>query len=234
MNTALTTIEGLMAHPAPGLVFGTNEQANLPRRAYPTHHAWGGVMSEQERRELTTLVAGSVQLGDLLELYQRANGVHFFYLKCPHCDEPHWALSLLPVSDWSAATSEWKPGGDCAYFMEGCDLYSHGEWRVIASTPSESMRLVQFFSGEHRGEQLAGKIFCIGLDGYLGFEEEVAPSLSALMQEITRDPVAFFNRIGFGWSVGTDLGCFGDTMEQYIPDMRDHPNAATWPPTRPR
>ena len=233
MNTALTGIDDLMAHPAPGIVFGEHERAKLPRRAYPSRHAWGSAMTADERQELIGLVADSPQLADLLALYDRSNGVQLFYLKCPHCDDPHWALSFLPVSAWAEATAQWQDDGDCAPIMEGCELFTHGQWRVIASMPSEAMHLVQFFSGEHGGEQLAGKIFCIGLDGYLGFEEEVAPSLSALIDEIKRDPAAFFDRLGFAWMVDTGEGCFGDEIEQYIADVRGHPDAAPWPPTRP-
>ncbi|MCC6968784.1 MAG: hypothetical protein IT434_01050 [Phycisphaerales bacterium] len=234
MNTAIAAIESLMGDPAPGLVFGVHERAKLPRRAHPSRHAWGSEVTTAERKELIALTAGSPELADLLDVYERSNGVHLFYLKCPNCDEPHWGLTLLPISEWATATAVWQAGGDCASLMEGCDLYHKGQWRVIASMPSEEMHLVQFFSGEHDGEKLAGKIYCIGLDGYLGFQEEVAPNLSSLMQDIAQDPAAFFDRLGFGWTVEVDEGCFGDPIEQYIADVRGHPDAVQWPPTRPK
>lgn len=233
MNTAIAEIESLMAHPAPGIVFAAHARANLPQRAHPSCHAWGGRMTAAEREELTALAAGSPELADLVDVYERSNGVYLFYMKCPHCDESHWGLTLLPISEWAPATAVWQADGDCASFMEGCDLYSKGQWRVFASMPSEGMHLVQFFSGEHEGKKLAGKIYCIGLDGYLGFQDEVAPNLSALMQDIARDPAAFFDRLGFCWSVAVDEGCFGDPIDEYIADVRDHPDAAPWPPTRP-
>lgn len=223
-----------MAHPAPGIIFDALDRRGIPRRAHPTRHAWGGGMTLAERQELTGLVAGSPQLADVVEVYERSNGVDLFGLKCPHCDEPHWGLSLLPVSEWAAATARWQADGECASFMEGCSIYAYGQWRVIASLADEGMQLVQFFSGEYQGRQLAGNIFCIGLDGCLGFEEEIAPSLSSLMNEIVDDPAAFFRRLGFGWSVATDDGIFSNTIEQYVADVRGHPDAAPWPPTKQR
>ena len=233
MNTAVTSIETLMAHPAPGIVFGPHERAKQPRRAHPSLHSWGAVMSELEHQELIGLTAGVPELDDLREVYRRSNGVGLFALKCSRCEDPHWALCLLPVSEWTEATASWQPGGDCASFMEECDLYNHGQWRVIASTADGSTQLVQFFSGQYRGEKLAGKIFSIGLGGILGFHEEVAPSLSALMDEITRDPTAFFDRIGFVWSVDLGDECFGDPIEHYTLDIGNHPDAMPWPPIRP-
>lgn len=190
-------------------------------------------MTAEERRELSSLVAGAPELADLMELYEKSNGVDLFYLKCPNCDEPHWALSFLPISEWAAATAHWQPGGDCGWCTESCELYKLGTWRVVASLPSEELRLVQFFSGEEGEKKLSGKIFCIGLDGYLGYEEEVAPSLSALLDEIVRDPAAFFKRLGFSWVFQTDEGYFGDVIGSYLPDMRGDPDAQPWSPTRP-
>ena len=233
MTTALAAIEEFMSHPAPGLVLEQHEEANLPRRVHPTRHEWLAAIGPKERAELHRLVADYHELADLKELYERSNGVKLFYLKCPHCDEPHWALSFLPVRDWARASKVWRKGGMSSWALEECDMYTHGEWRVIAILPSEQMNLVQFFSGEYEGQKLAGKIFCIGLDGYMGFEEELAPSLSALLEEIQRDPAAFFNRLGFSWMVQTDEACFGDSIGGYMPDMRGEPDASPWPATRP-
>lgn len=233
MTNALARLETLLAHPAPGLVFGPHKRAMLARRAHASRHERGGVMSSAERQELDRLVGGRPELADLRELYECFDGARLFSLKCPRCDDPHWGLSLLPVSEWDAATGRWRAGGECASFMEECTLYTRGEWRVIAATANEGMSLVQFFSGERDGESLAGRIFCIGLDGVLGFEEEVAGSLSAMMDEMVRDPAAFFGRLGFCWSVESDHGCFGDPVESYVADVRGHPDAAPWPVVRP-
>lgn len=190
-------------------------------------------MSAQESRLLSELTAGVPALQGLVELYKKSNGVDLFNLKCPNCEVPHPALSFFPVSEWEAVTAPWLPGGDMASFMEGCELYVNGVWRVIATFPSEEMRLVAFFKGQDNGEDMAGRIYCIGLDGYLGFEEIVAESVDALLESIVNDPAAFFNRVGFSWHVDTDHGCFGDSIDGYVPDQRLHPDRAPWPPTRP-
>jgi hypothetical protein len=104
MSTALASIEALMSHPAPGFVLEMHQEAKLPRRVHPTRHEWLAAIGPKERAELHRLVAESPQLADLKELYERSNGVNLFYLKCPHCDEPHWALSFLPVRNWARAS----------------------------------------------------------------------------------------------------------------------------------
>jgi hypothetical protein len=233
MRTAIATLETLLSHPAPGVVFSEHDRAGVPCRAHPSRHQWRGVLNSEDRATLDRLVGGNPALSDLKTVYERSDGVDLFYLKCPNCDEPHWALSLLPVSQWHAATAQWKDDGNCAWLMKGGDLYQHGEWRVIASMPSEEMRLVQFFSGEFEGKPLAGRIYCIGLDGYLAFDEEVAPNLSALLEDLLRDPAAFFERVGFSWTVDTGEGHYGDPIDGYVADVRGHPNGAPWPPTRP-
>ncbi len=223
MKNAMTSIQELMAHPAPGLVFGPHERAKLPRRAYPTRHKSWTPINQNERGELDRLIAGAPELADLAELYAWSNGLDLFALPGPGGDEQAWALSLLPVRLWAGATAHWLPGGDCEAFLEDCPLYDHGSWRVFATFPSEGMNLVQFFSGEYESQALAGRIFCVGLDGYLGFEEEVAPNLSALMEEVVRDPAAFFDRLGFGWEVGL----YGDPIEAYVADVRGHADAVS-------
>ena len=225
MNSAMASIRELMAHPAPGLVFGPHERAKLPRRAHPTRHKSWSPISERERAELDGLIAGAPELADLAELYAWSNGLDLFALPGPGGDEQAWALSLLPVRQWAGATARWLPGGECESFMEECELYHNGTWRIFATFPSEGMNLVLFFSGEYEGRALAGRIFCLGLDGYLGFEDEVAPSFSALMQEIGRDPAGFFDRLGFTWEVQSPAGWFGDPIEAYVADVRDHPDA---------
>ena len=233
MNSVLESIDALMAHPFPGLVFKPHGDAGVPRRAHPTPHLLKGAMSEQEQQELAQLAGGASALQGLVDFYRRSNGADLYILKCPNCEVPHPAISFLPVSEWAAATAAWQPGGEMASFMEGCDLYTQTTWRVIASLPSEEMRLVQFFSGHYQGQDVAGRICNIGLDGYLGFEDVVAESFEGLLASIINDPAEFFNRLGFTWIVETDQGCYGDPIEGYTPNLQLHPDRAPWPPTRP-
>jgi hypothetical protein len=234
MKSALAGIQSLLDHPEPGLVFGPHERAKQPRRAHPSGHALGGPMRASERRTLLKLVGDSPKLVDLLELYEQANAADLFYVRVPESDDPIPAISFLPVREWAAATAVWKDG-ECSSMLEECELFRRGEWRVIAQIEDESMCLVQFFSGTFGGKQLPGRIYCLGLDGHLGFEEQVAPNLSKVISEIVRDPAAFFGRIGFTWSVASSRGdYFGDPIEAYVADVRRHPDAKPWPRTQRR
>jgi hypothetical protein len=229
VTTALLRIEELMAHSAPGLAFGPHQFAKLPRRVHATAHAWGGALSVAEREELDRLTLNSSVFDDLHEVYQRANGACFFLMESQRDNEAHWGFQLLPIEAWREITDMWLPGGDYASFMEKCDLYKHGEWRVIAMIGDGGMFLIQFFSGERDGESLAGRIFCVGLGGLLGYEEEVAESFSSLIESVVRDPAAFFCRMGFTWSVESEEGCFGDPLERYVSDVRGDPDVQPWP-----
>ncbi len=229
--TALDHVNAMFSDPAPGLVFSKHERAAKPRRAHPTPHTWKGSMTGAERAVLDALAPpGDAALADLRALYARSNGVDLFTLTCPDCDDPHPAVQFLPVGEWEEKTAAWKPGGMCASFMEECPLYTCGEWRIIATLASEGMSLVMFFSGEHEGEPQAGRLYCIGLDGYLGFQELLAPDLGTLIGDIRRDPAAFFKRLGFSWVVNGEAGSFGDEIEGYAPDVRAHDAYAPWPP----
>jgi hypothetical protein len=233
MKSALECIDELLSHPAPGLIFAAHDRLGLPRRAHPTPHLFKGAMSELEDQELARLANGAATLQGLIDFYRRSNGADLYILKCPNCEVPHPAISFLPVSEWAAATAAWQPGGEMAFCMEGCDLYAQTTWRVIASLPSEEMRLVQLFSGQYQGQDVAGRICCIGLDGYLGFDEVLAESFEGLLASIIKAPADFFNRLGFSWIVETDQGRCGDVIEGYTPNLQSHPDRAPWPPTRP-
>lgn len=233
MRSACECIDELLSHPAPGLIFAAHDRIGLPRRAHPTPHLFKGAMSEQEVRELSQLANGAPVLQGLVDFYRRSNGADLYTLKCPNCEVPHPAISFLPVSEWAAATAAWQPGGEMASCMEGCDLYTQTTWRVIASLPSEEMRLVQFFSGHYEGKDMAGRICSIGLDGRLGYDEVVAENFDGLLASIANDPVEFLDRLGFTWIVETDRGRDGDPIEGYTPNLQLHPDRASWPPTRP-
>src|SRR5690606_18923521 len=144
--TTLERISVFLSHPAPGVVFGALAEANLPRRAHPTRHEAPMSPGRPEFGLLLEL-AGADQDAhrDLILLYERYNGLRFCLLRAPDSGEEVPALHLLPVADWDDATAPWLGEGEMAYFMEDCEMYRHGTWRVIARLSSEAMCLAYFF-----------------------------------------------------------------------------------------
>jgi hypothetical protein len=166
--------------------------------------------------------------GDFVECYERINGAAVCVLWESINTREIAALTLLSIEDWEVATEPWS-SGELAGFMQGCAMFTRGTWRVIAELPSESQCLVYFFDGEHEGRALAGSMFCLGLDGILGFEEVLAPSFAEFIGELTRDPAALLDRIGFCWHIMRDARVgWGDPVEAYVPDVRGHPDLTEW------
>jgi hypothetical protein len=209
-------------------VFPAHKWAPAPERAYATPHRAARGPSRAETAELARLAgSGSTELAALVEVYSQHNGAELCLLQDGLNQREVAALTLLPIQQWEEATEPWRDG-EIAEFMEGCELYRSGTWRVVAQLPSEDQSLVTFFGGVCRGEPLAGKMFCIGLDGLLGFEELLAPDFGAFIQEFTSNPAAVFERIGFCWYVKGKDGTYGDPIEGYVPDVRTHPHLTPW------
>jgi len=173
---------------------------------YPTPHHAKEPPSAAALAELERLTAPDPAAhASLIKVYSQYDGLDFCNLYCPDCPDGHPALSLLPVEEWKAATDPWLPGGEMASFMEGGGYYDSGSWRVIGRLPSEAMCVVLFFDGAFEGMSLTGKVFTIGLDGYLGFEDELSKMEDGKESH------------------------FGDPIESYLPDARAHPALAHWP-----
>jgi hypothetical protein len=229
MSGALEQLRAFLAHPAPGLLFAPHERAGAPERVYATPHEAGGTPSKKDLATLAALTkANAADLDGLVRTCTAMNGAAFCTLYEGTNDRDVPAVALLPIADWDEATEPWV-SGEMAEFMEGCEIYTRGTWRVIGVLPSERQNLVMFFDGEHEGQRLAGRMFCIGLDGYLGYEEPLAPSFDAFVSDLTSDPAALLGRIGFGWHVTAKDGkTYGDPIEAYLADVRGHASLTTW------
>ena len=134
----------------------------------------GEPASSQDLRTLQAIMSGHSEVHrPLLELYRETNGAALCILWEDINEREVAALTLLPVEDWDPATEPWV-SGDMASFMQGCEVFTRGTWKVIAQLPSEGQSLVYFFDGVCGDKPLAGSMFCIGLDGLLGLAADLA------------------------------------------------------------
>lgn len=223
-------VQSFLAHPAPGIVFEPHDGAHVPERAYATPHQSGKRTFWWQRRQFTSLTRShSERFEGMRSVYRKYNGLSLCHMKDPLYKREVPALRILPLAAWDEATQPWK-SGDLAPFLNGCDIYNQATWRVFGTLSSESQCLVIFFDGEMDGRPLAGNIFCIGLDGCLGFEEVLANSFDEFLIEFTTNPIAIFEKVGFTWAVADNQGrYYGDVAGKYVPDVRTHPKYANWP-----
>lgn len=223
----------LLAAPAPGLVFDAHPHISAPVRAYSTPNRLNAGAKAGALRILESLMALAKGRGDfraLRALYEKHDGLALFELADPCSRQKVCAIQLLPIDRWEAATGSLLGEEEGAYLIEDCPLYQSGTWRVVARSPGEGQVYALFFDGEYEGKSLAGQMYSLSMDPVLGAEELVSASYGAFLDEIARDPPAFFARVGFTWvvMVSKDLG-YGDPIREYLPDVRSHPALTTWP-----
>lgn len=225
MNEYLNLILETMSDSAPGLIFDKHKRAKAPKRAYRSGHEGGPPCSADELSQLKDL-CGSMSNGldALVDLYTIHNGIRVYKMPSHDIDASSFAVELFPFSEWDKHTAKWT-AEDMAWAMEGCPLYDCGLWKVIGSFGSEAMNIVLFFSGEYEGVQQSGRCYCLGLDGYLGYEEELAVNFEQLAVQLSgKLIVETLNRVGFTGFIQTDcidgqaIG-FGDVVKKYLPNV---------------
>ncbi len=225
MNEYLNLLLGTLKDPAPGLIFGKHKLANLPKRAYRSGHEAGPGADAEALSRLRSL-CGSMPNGldALVDLYTVHDGLKMYRMPERSSGETRYAVSLYPLAEWDEQTAIWT-ADDMAWAMEDCPLYKCGPWKVIGGFGSESMSIVMFFGGEFEGVDQAGRCYCLGLDGYLGYEEELAQSFEQLAVHLSGKLIVdTLNYVGFAGFVETEvidgrsIG-FGDVVKKYIPDV---------------
>lgn len=214
----------MLRDPAPGMRFAAHEQTGIPERVHRTPHFSPPPASLFARRAIKKLCRESPELREqLLSIYRRHDGVALCMMPDVGEVPGRPAITLLPVRYWKPASRPFIDG-DMASALEGCPLYQSGTWRVIGEVSSESNSIILFFDGEYEGVPLAGRSYCVGLDGYLGHEEVLAESFEDLLQMLGLDIVGLIETIGYTWYVkAADGSTYGDVPSEYLSDVRGEP-----------
>jgi|GEM_PF-4784838 len=225
MNDYLNLLLETLEDPAPGLFFDKHKRAKVPKRAYRSGHANNPSSTASEIAQLKEL-CGTLPNGldALTDLYRLHNGVRMYQLPKRGTDTAVYAVELYPLKDWDTHTAYWT-SEDMTWAMDDCPLYKCGPWRVIGTFGSEAMSIVMFFGGVYEGIEQAGRCYCLGLDGYLGYEEELAESFEQFAIQLSgKRIVDTFDRVGFTSFIQTEVMDgrpvgFGDVVKKYLPDV---------------
>ena len=216
-------LQSLLAHPAPGILFGAHERAGIPERIRPTRHAAKPPARPADLEELRAALAHAPEvLAQWLPFHQACDGFELCILpdSMNGVEEP--ALSLLSIQDSEAITRTYEPEGEMAWLTEEIpDLYTPGNFRIIASSPSEGTTLTLGLQGELDGKPLAGRIFYLAMDPVCDFD--LFPSLTALLDAMSSDPGALIKDLGYCAAAVGASGIYGDPPERYFPDIRNDP-----------
>ncbi len=217
----LSSLLSMLCHPAPGLKFPHHDGSGVGPVVVPVSHHGEPPASDAGLKQIDALCENAPELASQLgALYGKHDGVAMSVLPALPGEDPMPAAWLLPTEDWDAATDEWT-GDDMSWAFEGLEMYSAGTWRVIGGIAGEGTDIVLFFDGEHNGEPLAGKCFCISLDPVLGYEEVVARSVDSLLARLGDDLVGFLSEVEFCWTTASDEGTeYGWEPDEYLPDVR--------------
>ena len=218
----IVSLLSMLNDPAPGLRFDPHDAAEVGERVYSTPHYRAKPAGLLARLAIRKLCKNATELQkQLLALYSNCNGVGICLLPPVPPMPSQYMLELYPVQSWRRATSRWKQDDYLSELLEQCPVYASGTWMVIGALNSEGMSLVLFFDGEYKGINLAGRCFCIGLDGYLSFEDELAESFTGLTEYIGTDLIGLTKKLGYSWCVaGPNGSMFGDVPEEYMKDVR--------------
>ncbi len=214
----------LLSHPSPGLHFPTHDRIEGSKPyTIPSPHRTNPVPGPGALTRLRELTAHDPKLQrDLLSVYNLANG--FDICRILHDDLARPALTLHPIEFWNMWTEQFEETFDS--FLEDLrNVYIPGNYVVIGAVEGEEQNLILFTRGEHEGQSIAGRIFCVGLDGYLGYLEPVANSLPDLISQIGDDPLPLFARFPWTHIASDNAGHFyGAVPDRYIPDARGEPD----------
>jgi hypothetical protein len=221
----------LLTHPAPTLVFGAHPDINIPSRLIPSPHRLHRRPGLLARRRLRKLLAplDPALFADLIDFYSRADGFDLCLLPDPLNGGHRPAFRLLPLAHWHAATEEFNTGLRAWELEDLRDIYAPGSFRIIAASGSEGIALALHLGDKSAAPNAntpipAGALTYLALDPTFSFMEAVAPSFSALLDWLARDPIRFFGDIGFSSAVQAPDGkWYGDVPEAYFPDLHTAP-----------
>ena len=216
----------LLRDPGPGLVFGPNHAAGLGRRALPAPHHFGAPAGWFARRSLRSMCRAGGTLEELADFFDAHNGISLCVRQSPeNASQP--ALAFLPLSAWDQATATALANNEGRLFRGLDAIYTPGDFRVIASCPSEGTLLTVLLKQGADESARPGAIYYVSMKPVCDPLFPFAPGINALCDALANNPAGVFARLGYLPSVRDGSGApHPDPVESYVPDVRSHPDFA--------
>jgi hypothetical protein len=222
-----SSLAALLGHPAPGLHFPVHPRIPESRpHIIPAPHRANRTPSRGALDRLCRITdhAPSLQY-DLLSVYSTHNGVEL--CRILHNDLARPALAIHPIEYWDMWTQQLDITFD-SFLTDLRNVYIPGNYHVIGGCDTEGTNLVLFTRGEYEGRALAGTVFRVALDGYLGYLEPLARSFADLIGQIGTDPLPILAKFPWTHTATNSSGQhFGAVPDRYVADIRGEPDVKT-------
>ena len=218
-------LESLASHPAPGLVVTSHERPGAPACILPTSHHVQPPASPDDLAAFRAAAAHAPEaLAEWLPFYEACDGFYLCMLHDELNDEALPAFALLTIAESIELTRRHEPGGEAAWLVEDmADIYTPGNFRIVAYSPEEGTMLALALGGEIDGQPIAGKLFYLSMDPILDSYEPLFPSLTALLDRLRDDPAGLLAELRFSPIFKHQGALNAGAIVGYVPDCRNDP-----------
>ena len=210
----------LLAHPDPALHYPAHDKAQLPSGYQRVAHERSGGAGAEDLARLRAWAGEDRRLQELVAFHEQCDGAE---IGCPLDDSAaiadDAALAVLSIADSDDETEDLPIDFD--FLIDDMeDIYFEGNYRIVATSPTESCMLAVVKQASWEGADLSGNVLYLAMDPALDFIEPVAPSFGAMLQQLAADPAAFLSRIGYcAKAQGSDGRIYGRRPDRYVADV---------------
>jgi hypothetical protein len=181
------------ADPSPSLLVKYDPESNEKPRTIEVEHSLGACPTDAGRGYLNSLADCSA-LDELLDFYEKYNGIQFCRTFDARYGEVRPLLELKAAESIAGFTGQYSPGGDRAWIMDhnkSQSLYrGSARWLAFAEIGSGPMCLTIFLDGDQ-----AGSVFFATPQPWFNILRPVAKGFNALLVRIAGDPAAFLRLV---------------------------------------
>jgi hypothetical protein len=181
------------ADPSPSLRVKFSPKSDEEPKTIKVEHAFA-VRPAGEGRDYLDSLAEYSALSELLDFYDKYNGMQFCRTFDSRYDEVRPLLELKPAESIASFTGRYTPGGGLAWTMDlnkSKRLYrGSARWLAFAEIDSGPACLTIFLDGDH-----AGSVFFATPQPWFNILRPIAKGFNALLDRIADNPAAFLRLV---------------------------------------